>query len=284
MNNKICCSTGCIIEKSNGYDWRLILKYADQIDADAFELMMLRAFYGHEREISDSLCRAGIEFPILHTDKDVGTLISRGGNGDLDEAVRLFSANCDFAAMLGAKLLVLHLWGGLDSDKHFERNTAAFPILLEAAEKRSLTIAVENVPCASAADPSFDPKTANPLSHWDALEKLYPEARFIFDTRFGAFHRQLDEFCGSKRIESGKVVHMHVSDFSGPPLDFSTLRPILHPHEGIIDFEKFFASVVGRYDGTVTLESPVLASSGFVDIGKLNGTLGFLRDSLQRKV
>lgn len=272
MTDKIYCSTGCLIGRANGYDYRLIAEYAPRLDVSGLELMMLKAYYEHFTEMVRLFSARGLYFPVLHTDKEIGDLISLSGSDDLAKAFSLFDSCCSLAGDIGAKKVVLHLWGGRASDTRFENNLSAFETILGLAGKRGLAVAVENIPCVSL----------DPLAHWRELEKVYGErVSFIFDTRFGAFHRQLDEFLDSDLIELGKVIHMHVSDFTGPPLDFTTLRPILHPGEGIIDFEGLFDALRPRYSGSVTLESPVLAADGSVDFGKLNSTLGYIKRKMK---
>ena len=59
-------------------------------------------------------------------------------------------------------------------------------------------------------------------------------------------------------------------------------RPIVHPGEGKIDFDRLFAAMP-PYDGeTVTLESPVMLPDGTHDLEKLNRSLSFLRDKTRK--
>jgi hypothetical protein len=59
-------------------------------------------------------------------------------------------------------------------------------------------------------------------------------------------------------------------------------RPILHPGEGKIDFHALFASMPPYNGNTVTLESPVMLSDGTHDLDKLNRSLSFIRQEMQK--
>ncbi|MCR5262685.1 MAG: sugar phosphate isomerase/epimerase [Clostridiales bacterium] len=268
MRHNIYCSTGCLLSMANKRDWRLLEGWHEKIRCDGFEFLFLDTFEGHFGEIADDLRRIGLKIPVVHLDKDIGTLLS---DGEESRALEMLRAECELASRLGSSLAVLHLWGGYTSDRRFyNRNVKACGRITDIADDFGMTIAVENVPC-SAEDP---------LTHWKTLMEDFPKLRFIFDTRFAALHGQIYDFASSDGISDGRVVHMHISDFTGPRMSFRALRPVLHPGEGIIDFERYFSLINGRYAGSVTLESPVVAADGSVDIGRLNRSLDYLRDRL----
>ena len=60
----------------------------------------------------------------MHVEKTVGDRISRDGPGDTENALLDFEKNCEAANVIGARRLVMHLWGGVDSDRHIEHNLA----------------------------------------------------------------------------------------------------------------------------------------------------------------
>ncbi|MCL2517007.1 MAG: sugar phosphate isomerase/epimerase [Oscillospiraceae bacterium] len=270
MNNKIYCSTGTIIGRENNYDFNFILQNAGNIEADGFELMMLKAYYENFDIMAKLFARNNLFFPILHTDKDIGTLISTNGEGDFEEAIRLFESNCKFAGDIGAEKIVLHLWGGPDSDKNLDNNIFVCERLLEIATKNKLKLMIENIPCA----------VWDPLVYWNKLYKLYKDVYFILDTRFLAFHEQIESVYDTDWFRCENLIHMHVSDLAGKPHDFSSLRPILHPNEGLIDFKKFFDKLKTNYNNTITLESPVLSKDG-LDIEKLNKSLKYIKEAME---
>ena len=271
MRHKIYCSTGCLLSRANNRDWRLLEGWHEKIRCDGFEFLFLDTFEGHYAEIADNFKRIGIKIPAVHLDKDIGTLLS---DGEEERALDMLKRECELSSELGASLAVLHLWGGITSDSRFyDRNIKACRRIADITGGFGITTAIENVPC-SAEDP---------LSHWKTVNEAEPRLKFIFDTRFAALHGQLYDSAASGLAGMGDVVHMHISDFTGPRMSFRALRPILHPGEGIIDFPRFFSLLGGRYGGSVTLESPVIDSEGGVDLGKLNETLEYIRNNIDKR-
>lgn len=268
MDNKILCSTGAYIGPQNKFDHRLIPVYATRLHCTGLELMMLRAWYDDIGGRAAFLAKCGVRFEVIHSDKEIGVLLSRNGPGDTGEALRLFEISCRTGYTVGASKIVLHLWGGHISDSCIEYNINILDRLCEISRRFGLCLAIENVPCSCR----------DPLAHWAAIEALYPEVRFIFDTRFGAFHRQLDEVFDRPWFGNGKITHMHISDFVGPPGDFTRLRPILFPGEGIAGFDRLLPRIKSAYDGSITLESPAIRPDGSVDTDKINGALDLLNE------
>lgn len=274
MNNKILCSTGAYIGRENGFDYRLIAEYFPRLDCDALELMMLRAWYPTLSEVQSFLADCAASFEVIHSDKEIGTLLSLGSGDDTREAERLFQLSCATGKAVGAKKLVLHLWGGYASDSRIEYNISRLPYLLETADKYGLTVVTENVPCG----------VHDPFHNWRLLIKAIPSASLIFDTRFGAFHEQLDGVFDLGWFGDGHIKHIHVSDFAGMPGQFNRLRPIPMPTEGTIGaerFARFFSRLKEVYDGTITLESPAISEDGGIDVDMLNNALGYIRESVK---
>ena len=89
MENQILCSTGTIVGRVNGFDHRLIIKYKDEIEADGFELMMQKAFYGRLSEIAGELNRAAVPIRTIHFEKDITALLGLGGAEERQEGLRL---------------------------------------------------------------------------------------------------------------------------------------------------------------------------------------------------
>jgi Sugar phosphate isomerases/epimerases len=267
MNNKVYCSTGTIIGGENNFNWNLIVENKNNIAADGFELMMLHVYYSQFREMEKQFAANNMVFPVIHGGKNIGDLLSHADQESTVEALRLFDLNCEFGVNIGAEKIVLHLWGGYDSDKNIDYNIDMCEKLLEISEKYNITLLIENIPCI----------VKEPLSYWNILEKRYPQLKFIADTRFLGFHSQTEEIFESNWFDKGKITHMHVSDFSGPPRDFSTLRPILHPHDGMIDMDTLLTKATAKYNGSITLESPVINGDGTLDIEKLNSSLNYIK-------
>lgn len=269
MNNPVYASTGTVIGRSNGFNYRLIPVYCPQMHADAYELMMLTAWFDDLDTVAQYLKKSGLKFPVTHAEKNVGEYL---GNGDDEEALRRFKLCVKTAQTVGSEKMVLHLWSGLVSDRNFDHNLTFCEKFRQIAADAGVLLCIENIPCS----------VLDPLSHWKQIHESCPEQKFIFDTRMGAFHNQLyteaREWFREPLI--GSVAHMHVSDFVGPSGDFSKLRPIPQPGEGIIDFEQFFGYALPSYHGSITLESPVLHEDGTVDIEKLNKTLDYINKAV----
>lgn len=266
MNNKVFCSTGAFIGRANRFDHKLIPPLASRLNCGAFELMMLRAWYDDIDGVAQYLAESGVRFDVIHADKEIGVLFSRNDEGDIDEAFRLFEISCRTGHTVGAQKLVLHLWGGYGTDRDIDFNISMLSRLLEEAYRFGLCLAIENIPCGFR----------DPLTHWASINKRYPQARFVFDTRFGAFHRQLDSIFACPWFEDGSITHMHISDFIGPPGDFTKLRPILFPNEGIAGFDTLLPRIKKAYNGSITLESPAIYDDGGVDIDKINEALDLI--------
>lgn len=276
----LLCSTGALVGRANGFDIaqpaRLLPPLMAEGLIDGGELMMLPVYYDRLPAVAKLWLAAGIVFPVIHCEKEVGTLLSDAGAaqaaGDTDAAQALrgralsdFRRNCEMGALVSARAMVLHLWGGRNSDTHIDANIATLPALLDILRPYGIRLLIENVPSVR-----YDP-----LSNWRRLLPYTDECSFIFDTRFGQLHRQIAETWADAEIRP-HIRHVHISDIRGEARDFSTLRPILHPGEGMIDFPAF-AVILDRvaYSGTITLESPVIREGG-ADAEKLRRTLLYL--------
>ena len=279
------CSTGAIIGRVNGYDYRHILRVmpalCERVPLDGLELMMLPAYLDKLPEMAREFSAAGLRFPIIHADKEVGTMLSTGAaQGDAGlalcgQALRLWEQNCEMGARIGARQIVLHLWGGLDSDAHLAGNLGYLERLRGRALGFGLEVLIENVPCT----------TADPMTNLAAIHAAFPDQRFVFDTRFASFHLQLDSLTTTPWLIGDRLAHVHISDLrDGAQRDFSRLRPILHPGEGSIDFPALLGDLTAHgYRGTVTLESPVMSEAG-IDVAKLGASLAMLRELLNRPI
>ena len=275
------CSTGAIIGRVNGYNFRHILRVMPPLCADVpldgLELMMLPAYLEHLDEMAAEFAAAGLRFPIIHADKEVGTKLSTAAAQKdstlAAEAHELWERNCAMGQMVGAGQIVLHLWGGLDSDAHLSGNLAHLDALRRRAAEYGREVLIENVPCT----------TADPITNLTAIHAAFPDQRYVFDTRFAAFHGQLNSLTDTPWLIGDRLAHIHISDLhDGAERDFSRLRPILHPGEGRIDFPALLADLLGRgFAGTVTLESPVMSEAG-IDDAKLGKSLRLLRQLLDR--
>lgn len=264
----LLCSTGTMVSRYNGFDYRRAIRHVSSFVSeglcDGAELMMLPFYYDKTDEVIRAFRETGVNVPVTHIEKQVGTLLSDAAAAAEDdaglaadiraEAEELFRLNCDTAARAGSKAAVLHLWGGLNSDSHVEYNTDALGGLIVTAEEFGLKLLVENVPCT----------TYDPLTNWRALGRHLSRCGLVFDTRFATFHRQAKETLSDPGI-AARIRHVHIGDVRGEAPDFSAIHPIYQPGDGTADFP-MIAKMLRKigYGGSVTLESPAMNGSGIV--------------------
>ena len=268
--HKILCSTGALIGRPNGWNLRLLETCIPNLTCDGFEFMMYSTWYDQIDEVQAYLRTLPTTFPVLHCEKGIGERITRGGV-ELGEAYEHFTKNCALAAAIGAGKLVLHLWNGVDSDRHFERNLEACGKLMEIAESYGLTLTVENVVC----------NVADPMTRLCQLHEAYPDLHFTFDTKMAAFHGQVEAlYRPENQAIFGKVAHLHTNDYRGGVLDWGSLRT-LHIGEGQIDFATFFRFVWNQgYTGDFTVEATSFDPEGVIHFEKLNQTFDRIRQML----
>ncbi len=259
---QILCSTGALIGRPNGRDYRLLKTYAPQIDCDGFEFILYNTWYPVVGDLTAFLERLQLNIPVMHCEKSLAELIARGGEEEKREAFRLFRINCELAARLGCRKLVMHLWNGMISDSNFENNLAAYPVFRETAEEFGLDLLIENVVCHK-----------DPMSHWKELYRAYPDIHFVFDTKMADFHRQL-ELLYQPEYEwlwkDGHIRHYHVNDYGGGYMDWENLK-VLAPGKGHIDFDRFY-QFIGKtgYRDTFTFEATGFDQQGNVHTDMLN--------------
>ncbi len=272
--HQILCSTGALIGRPNGRDYRLLRQFCPQLDCDGFEFIFYDSWYQETEQLTAFLKEQRLNIPVMHCEKSLAEHISAGGQEELSEAFRLFEINCRLAETIGADKMVLHLWNGKISDTHFENNLQAYPALRETAEKYGITLLVENVVCLK-----------DPMSHWVELYRHYPDIRFVFDTKMADFHRQM-ELLYAPEYEwlwrENHILHYHVNDYGGEYMDWSNLK-VLMLNKGHIDFDRFFRFVRKTgYTGDYTFEGTGFDHTGQVRIGDLNEQFALARKYLNR--
>ena len=273
MVKGVLCSTGALITRFNGRDPRLLEKILPGVEADGIEFMIYPAWDGALDDVEATvkkLVASGVKLPVLHADKRIGELLSEGGEERFNEALQRFTRGCRMAESLGARLMVLHLWGGVGSDRHIGGNISVLGDYMRIAEKHGVLLTVENVVCGG--------KT--PLYHIERIMREYPDARFTIDTKMAEFHRELPATLACEELWQGRCAHLHVNDYGGGLRDFSDLR-VLHFGEGHVDFAPFVEKVRSSgYSGFATVESTSVLSDGTVDVKKLNRSLNAVRSGL----
>ncbi len=286
MKNLLFISTGTMVGRSNGYDYRRALseiyRLCEKNLGDGLELMMLRFYYDKTEALAEAVKSSGVPAHIIHCEKEIGTMLSNaaalysdGKYADSEtlymSAVSLFRVNCEVGASLGIDRMVLHLWGGINSDRYIEYNISKLGELEKISEKYGIRLLIENIPS----------NCHDPRSNWKKLLPQLGRAGLIFDTRFGKLHEQSADILRDCELTE-KIEHIHVSDFGGAYREFAALRPILHPGEGRIDFTEIFSLLLEiKYSGSVTLESPVMEEDK-LNISKIEKTLFLLRENLNK--
>lgn len=273
--SEILCSTGALIGRPNGRDYRLLKELSQKLDFDGFEFMIYSSWYPEKDALTEAILSYGLNIPVIHCDKLLGESFALGeGSEEYNDAISLFETNCVIGKALGAKKAVLHLWNGIISDKYIENNMKAYSVLSGISKKHSLTLLIENVVC-NGKDPFY---------HWTALKKMYPDVSFIFDTKMASFHDQLnllysDEY--SWLTEEKRILHYHINDYGGGYMDWKNLRT-LPIGSGNIDFERFFEYIRdNNYNDTFTVESTAFDETGKVDIEMLNRQAEYIRNILK---
>ena len=109
VKNMILCSTGALIGKPNGRDYRLLKPLSEKLKCDGFEFMMYSDWYDKIDDIVDMVADIGLKVPVYHAQKSIGENISKGGPEELKDAFERFRLNCDMAARMGAEIIVIHL-------------------------------------------------------------------------------------------------------------------------------------------------------------------------------
>ena len=259
---EIYCSTGALIGRPNGRDYRLLKDFVPRLECDGIELMIYSDWYADPEAFICFMKPLQFRIPILHCEKAVSEHITRGGAEELAEAERKFRTNCRIAAELGAEKMVFHLWNGVISDSNIGNNIAAYGRLRQTAGEYGIDLLVENVVCHR-----------DPMTHWNALREAYPDIHFVFDTKMADFHRQLELLYAPEYAwlhTEGHIRHYHVNDYGGEYMDWNNLK-VLPVGKGHIDFDRFFGFLRETdYRGDFTLEATGFDRSGTVDFGMLN--------------
>lgn len=274
---EILCSTGALIGKANNRDYHILQNLAGQLECDGYEFMMYSSWYGEWKTLADYLVGLGLHMPVMHCDKRIGEAISQGENvAEADsEAVEKFRINCELARRIGAKALVLHLWGGRASDQHFDYNLQAYPRLQAVASDYGLDLMMENVVC----------NKENPLKRLGQLAEAYPQVHFVWDTRMAAFHQEetlLYQQDYAWLWQQDHIRHYHVNDYGGGYMDWERFLGVAEPiGTGHINFDAFFQYIhrIG-YDSSFTVEATAVGVDGSVDVGMLNRCFERVREGL----
>lgn len=264
---RVLCSTGALLGRPNGRDYRLLRSYAPELECDGFEFMLYETWYDELDAMVREVSSLGLSIPTLHCEKGIGEFLTAG---ELREGLRRFGINCRVAHQLGAKLLILHLWNGIPSDSRIENNYSALPYLTEEAERWGLVLTVENVVC----------NCRDPMTHFDELSERFAELRFTFDTKMAAFHGQVADIFAPERAglwQRHRIAHLHINDYGGGYMDWQNLR-VLHLGDGNVELDGFFRALAPLgYRGDFTVEATAFSPDGSLDTAPLNRDFAFIR-------
>jgi len=268
MDNAVYCSTGAFIGRINGRNHRLLLEYGGALDCDGFEVMIFEDWYDHLGAVINDIRAGAAACPVIHSDKSIG---DTSDGADRQKTLDIWKMNCEFGAAIGAKRVVAHIWGYPDSDGDREYIYERCGVLKDIAAGYNLDLLVENVVC----------RYKNPLTHLEALARIYPDIGFIIDTRHMQFHEEAGELYRSHIWTDGNVRHIHINDYAGGYMNWDKLHPILQPGKGAVDFAALFRHLAASgYAGSLTLEAPSMLADG-VDTATLNAGLGYIRRGLR---
>lgn len=193
----------------------------------ASEFLIQRSHAGRLDEVLSPVLESGLSFPVVHLSKAVGgRLPDPVGRAELADNLR-------FAAAVGARLVVLHLWGLPDSDRDLEGRLAAYAVARELADHHGIDLGIESIPCT----------VGTPLRNLRALLHRYPDAAVVLDTEFLALHGELGEALDAEDLWRS-VRHLHVKDFGGSLAGADGVRQWRAPGEGAIDFRAVVGALV----------------------------------------
>ncbi|QBD78476.1 sugar phosphate isomerase/epimerase [Ktedonosporobacter rubrisoli] len=269
---QLLCSTGAFSHYPDFTSHEMVLEYGPQLGIDALELMFYPSWYPRLEQVATDLQRSGLQFPVIHAEKNVGIFSGKVDTEQQARAERELAANCYLGSLLGSRVLVLHLWGWPEFDAHLEHDLQALPQFLDIARQHDIELAIETIPC----------KQADPLTNIQRVLACDMRSRVALDTEFLATHKQIEEVFTHEWLWSERYVrHVHIKDFDGQPFTATGQRRYLHPGEGSIDFTRFFAQLKQHsFDGFISLEASAIDNAGRVNINTLRESLSVISNLL----
>lgn len=268
---KLLLSTGAFIGKPNQRNFELLFTHWREFACDGFEFMIYSDTGDMLMPLARRVARENIPCPVVHAQKRIAAMISTPSGEYFANALDVLEGDCIAAQEMGAKKIVLHIWDRPFSNKYMNLITSRYGMLHELCAKHGLLLCAENTVCYSS-----------PLAGLEQIAQTWQQAAFTIDVRPAQFHREVEATTKSQ-IFTKNMAHVHVSDIHGEHMQWSSLRPILQPGDGDVDFVRFFAALraVG-YDDTITMEASSMREDG-VDAATLNRSLQFVRDGFAGK-
>jgi len=266
---QLLCSTGTVNRYPDLTDYHSILVYGPEIEVDGFELMYYPDWTPAIQHIAEDLRDSDLRFPAIHAEKGIGPALVSSQREEREQGWRWMQASCRLGSLLGARLLIFHLWGLPGSDEKIEQNLQYLEDCITLTEKFGLQLAVETIPC----------RRADPLSNVRLAMEQDARCLVALDTEFLAMHNQLEAALHADWLwQHNRVQHIHVKDYDPDKYSTDNYRRYLHPGEGSINFVQFFQLLRQRnFSGFISLEASVVNRDGTRDMQRLNKSLAFLR-------
>lgn len=260
---QILCSTGTLTRDPDRMGYRAVLSHGPTLAIDALELLYYAEW--DPNEVVEHLVGSGLRFRAVHAEKGIGPLLGGAASADRERALERLAVNAAVARLVGADLVVLHLWGLPGSDEHFARNLDALGQCLDIAARHGVDLAIEAIPCAAS-----DPLTR-------VRQALDRDARGLvaLDTEFLALHGQLDAALAADWLwpvspHASPVRHIHIKDFDGHMHGPEGKRRYLFPGEGNLDLVGFCRGLAARnFQGNLSLEASAVTPDGEIDVSRL---------------
>ena len=136
------CSTGCFSRDPDLSSIDLVTRGMRALPETSFEVIFYSTWHDAAPAIARAIVATGAPTPVLHAEKSIGPAFARGSEADRQDALDLFEVNCRFAESIGARRMVLHLWGLPDSDTRLDQNLAALPRLLDTTDRQGDSVSI----------------------------------------------------------------------------------------------------------------------------------------------
>ena len=83
--HQIFCSTGSLLGRPNGRNYRLLTEYCPQLDCDGFEFILYNSWYDEMESLTAFFRSLQLNIPVMHCEKSLSEHISKGGEDELKE-------------------------------------------------------------------------------------------------------------------------------------------------------------------------------------------------------
>ena len=83
--HQIYCSTGSLLGRANGRNYRLLSEYCPQLDCDGFEFILYTVWYDEIERLTAFLKSLHLHIPVMHCEKTMAEHITKGGEEEWRE-------------------------------------------------------------------------------------------------------------------------------------------------------------------------------------------------------